>query len=349
MERQFSDTAKRGVGRHLADSTVTRDTWSAPSCSIRPTGSLPTAMAIPPFQRWLLPALKTLGNGQVWTPEGMSEALATSFDLTADDKAQMLPSGVRPRYRDRSIWALTYLLHAGLAQRPTRGKYEISPTGIALLESHPREITQRFLIDNYPSFRELKSRTSREPATSDSVADSLSALATPSDRFEAAFAELRASLIGDLLGRLSSLSPSGFERTVLEVLRAMGYAADEQSIQHTGQTGDGGIDGIIYQDPMGLDRVYVQAKNWANPVSGPDLSQFVGAMDLQGASKGVFVTRSSFTTQAKEFADMSVKRIVLVDGHRFATLMIQYGVGVTTVRSYSIGRVDADFFEGTDE
>jgi len=310
-------------------------------------------MAIPAFQAYLLPALKALGDGQVWTNDRMSEELGAHFKLTDEDKADLLPSGVRPRYRDRAIWALTYLFQAGLARRPKRGHYEITPDGFALLRSPPNEITQRFLIENYPSFRAFAVHSSRaqgkDSATAPASANT-GVEATPTDRFETAFNELQLALVGELLERLASLTPKGFEHAVLNVLRAMGYAADEQSVLHTGQSGDEGIDGVIYQDPMGLDRVYVQAKNWANPVSGPDLSQFVGAMDLQGASKGVFVTRSTFTAQAMNFEDKkSIKRIVLVDGNRFARLMIQYGVGVTTMRSYKLCRVDADFFEEGDE
>lgn len=305
-------------------------------------------MAIPAFQTYLLPALRALGDGQAWTNDRMSEELAAQFKLTDADKADMLPSGVRPRYRDRAIWALTYLFHAGLARRPKRGNYEITPDGIALLNSPPKEITQRFLIESYPSFRAFATQSSgsqgKHPASA-AVPASTGVEATPTDRFETAFNELQLALVGELLERLASLSPKGFEHAVLNVLRAMGYAADEQSVLHTGQSGDEGIDGIIYQDPMGLDRVYVQAKNWEGNVSGPDLSKFVGAMDLQGASKGVFVTRSSFTPQAQSFAEKSMKRIVLVDGNRFARLMIQYGVGVTTIQSYKLCRADADFFE----
>jgi restriction system protein len=309
-------------------------------------------MAIPAFQTFLLPALRALGNGQTWTNDRMSEDLAAHFKLTDEDKSDMLPSGVRPRYRDRAIWALTYLFHAGLARRPKRGNYEITPAGIALLKSSPKEITQRFLSENYPSFRAFATPSSGAEGKDSSCATTVASTgadATPTDRFETAFNELQLALVGELLERLASLSPKGFEHAVLNVLRAMGYAADEQSVLHTGQSGDEGIDGVIYQDPMGLDRVYVQAKNWANPVSGPDLSKFVGAMDLQGASKGVFVTRSTFTAQAMNFAEKSMKRIVLVDGNRFARLMIQYEVGVTTIRSYKLCRADADFFEEGDE
>ncbi len=309
-------------------------------------------MAIPAFQSYLLPALTALGNGQVWSNDRMSEELAAHFKLSDQERANMLPSGVRPRYRDRAIWALTYLFHAGLARRPKRGSYEITPAGIALLKSSPKEITQRFLIENYPSFRAFATPSAGTQSKDSSCAPNVASTgadATPTDRFETAFNELQLALVGELLERLASLSPKGFEHAVLNVLRAMGYAADEQSVLHTGQSGDEGIDGIIYQDPMGLDRVYVQAKNWANPVSGPDLSKFVGAMDLQGASKGVFVTRSTFTPQAMNFAEKSMKRIVLVDGNRFARLMIQYEVGVTTIRSYKLCRADADFFEEGDE
>ena len=314
--------------------------------------TLHNIMAIPAFQSYLMPALRALGDGQSWTNDRMSEELAAHFKLTSIDRSDMLPSGVRPRYRDRAIWALTYLFHAGLARRPKRGSYEISADGIALLKAPPKELTQRFLIDNYPSFRAFATQSSgsqSKDSTAVPTSVSTGVEATPTDRFETAFNELQLALVANLLGRLAALSPKGFEHAVLNVLRAMGYAADDQSVLHTGQSGDEGIDGIIYQDPMGLDRVYVQAKNWASPVSGPDLSKFVGAMDLQGASKGVFVTRSSFTAQAMNFAEKSMKRIVLVDGDRFARLMIQYGVGVTTIRSYKLCRADADFFEEGDE
>lgn len=305
-------------------------------------------MAIPAFHFYLLPTLQKLGDGQVWTGSRMAEELADHFALSAEDRSEVLPSGARHRYEDRASWALQWLFQAGLVQRPKRGFYEITPEGLSLLQTNPKEITQRFLMDRYPSFRDFATRTSarkdetkaEQPSQLGHVPDE-----TPTERLDAAFEEMQSALVGELLGKLAGLSPAGFEHVVLEVLRAMGYAADDESVKHTGQSGDEGIDGIIYQDPLGMDRVYVQAKNWEGPVSGPDLSKFVGAMDLQGAAKGVFVTRSSFTAQAKTFADRSMKRIVLVDGARLARIMIQYGVGVTKVRTYSVCRVDADFFE----
>ena len=305
-------------------------------------------MAIPAFHYYLLPTLQKLGDRQVWTGMQMAEALADHFQLSTEDRAEVLPSGGRFRYQDRVAWALQWLFQAGLVRRPRRGHYEISDEGLALLRTAPTEITQRFLIDNYPSFRDFASHTTSRRASNPTAPASMPAAVqdeTPSERLDAAFEELQSALVGELLGKLASLSPTGFEHAVLEVLRAMGYAADDQSVQHTGQSGDEGIDGIIYQDPLGMDRVYVQAKNWESPVSGPDLSKFVGAMDLQGAAKGVFFTRSTFTGQAKTFAERSMKRIVLVDGARLARMMIQYGVGVTRVQTYAVCRVDADFFE----
>ena len=300
-------------------------------------------MPIPPFQQYLLPALELLRDDQVHSLAQAAEALAVHFKLNPTDRAQMLPSEVRHRYQDRAIWAFTYLYQAELASRPTRGKYRITSEGFALLKEAPTEITQKFLIERYPAFK--KFARPKKPALGLPVPPGGDD-DTPLERLEDAHEELQSALESELLDRIANISSEQFEHLVLDVLRSMGYASGLQGVGHTGQSGDEGIDGIISQDHLGLERVFVQAKNWEGPVPGPELSKFVGAMDLRGATKGVFFTRSTFTSQAQGFAEKSMKRIVLIDGERLANLMIQFGIGVTQVHQYKICRIDGDYFEG---
>jgi len=260
----------------------------------------------------------------------------------------MLPSGVRARYWDRAYWSLTYLLGAGLLHRPERGKYEITKAGRDLLAKPPARLTKALLAERYPEFQSLMGASTPAvtgPATPSTSSISADESDTPSSRLDSAVQELDSALAEELLERVAQLTPAGFERLVLRLLSAMGYASDADAIHHTGKTGDEGIDGIVSQDHLGLDRIFIQAKNRESAITGPEMSGFIGALDQKRGTKGVFVTRSSFTPQARAFAVNGTKQVILVDGERLARLMIRFGVGVTTVREIRVCRMDQDSFD----
>jgi restriction system protein len=304
-------------------------------------------MPVPPFQDHLLPALKCLADGQSWNSRKLSDHLMEHFQLSAADRVELLPSGVRTRCLDRAIWSLTYLRWAGLIERVERGRYQITQAGRDLLATAPTDITIA-LLRSYPVFV----KHSRKGLPGSDVLNGEGAIGaqsddaeTPTSRLDAALQEIQSALAVDLLERIAKLSPVAFERLVLQVLSGMGYASDAGAVHHTGQTGDEGIDGIVSQDHLGLDRVYVQAKNWENPVSGPEMNKFIGALDQKRGMKGVYFTRSTFTQQASQFATSGTKQIVMIDGQKLANLMIRFGVGVTTIQEVKVCRVDQDFFD----
>jgi restriction system protein len=289
-------------------------------------------MPVPPFADFLKASLLTVTDGSVWDSERLSEALSIRFGLTPADRAELLPSGARPRYIDRAIWSLTYLYQASLMSKPSRGRYVITEAGMALAKDPPEVLNKKFLQEQYPEFAKFAT-----VAGAGNV--------PPNGGQGTEDTGLGTSLAAELLDRISRLKPAAFERVVLHLLRAMGYAGSQGVVLHTGQSGDEGIDGIVSQDHLGLERVYVQAKNWEQAVPGPELSKFIGAMDLQGASKGVFFSRSMFTAQARKFAEDCMKRIILVDGQTLARLMIRFGTGVTVIQEYKVHRLDQDYFE----
>jgi restriction system protein len=305
-------------------------------------------MPIPPFESHLLPALRLISNGELWDSTSLAASLADHFHLSIADRQEMLPSGVRSRYHDRAYWSLTYLLRAGLLERPERGRYRITAAGRMELASNPSSISKAYLQAKYPSFAAGISAGSphgAEVKCAAAAANSIESAATPMERLEEVIAELEESLVLELQEKFPSINPANFERLVLRVLVAMGYAHDPASVLHTGQTGDEGIDGVVAQDHLGMDRVYVQAKNQADPVSGPEMSKFIGALDQKRGTKGVFFTRSTFTQQARHFASNSTKQIILVDGKRLAELMARFGVGVATTRQFRVARIDQDYFD----
>jgi restriction system protein len=306
-------------------------------------------MPVPPFADFLKASLLTVTDGSVWDSERLSEALSIRFGLTPADRAELLPSGARPRYIDRAIWSLTYLYQASLMSKPSRGRYVITEAGMALAKDPPEVLNKKFLQEQYPEFAKFATVAGAgnvPPNGGQGTEDTgLGTSLSPMERLEDAFDELEGLLAAELLDRISRLKPAAFERVVLHLLRAMGYAGSQGVVLHTGQSGDEGIDGIVSQDHLGLERVYVQAKNWEQAVPGPELSKFIGAMDLQGASKGVFFSRSMFTAQARKFAEDCMKRIILVDGQTLARLMIRFGTGVTVIQEYKVHRLDQDYFE----
>jgi len=306
-------------------------------------------MAVPDYQSLMLPLLQFAARQgtEISTSEAV-EALAKELGLTEEDLREMLPSGVQPTFINRVGWASTYLKKAGLLEATRRGFYQITDRGRDLLKKQPKTINVK-LLRQYPEFLEferLKGTRSSDKATERKESLEISP-ETPLEQLENAYKNLRDKLADELLARLKKASPAFFEKVVVELLVKMGYGGSRLDAgKAIGRSGDGGIDGIIKEDKLGLDVVYIQAKRWdSNPVGRPDVMQFVGALQAQRANKGIFMTTSRFTDDARSYVSQIGSKIVLVDGEQLTNLMIEHDVGVSTVSLYPVKKVDSDYFE----
>jgi len=302
-------------------------------------------MPIPDYQTLMLPLLRFAADGNDHTTREAVEVLATEFQLTPAERNELLPSGQQPIFNNRVGWANSYLKKAGLLESPRRGTLRITARGKQVLGDNPERIDVKFL-ERFPEFIEFRdaSRNNRETPTTESVA--ITTNQTPEEALELAYQSLRHSLAQDILSRILSCSPTFFERLVVELLVKMGYGGSRRDAgERIGQSGDGGIDGIIKEDRLGLDTIYIQAKRWQGPVGRPEIQKFVGALQGQRAKKGVFITTSSYTTDAIEYASRIETKVVLIDGQLLANLMIDFDVGVSVSASYIVKRIDSDYFE----
>ncbi len=299
----------------------------------------------------MLPVLRRLAE-RAWAIGPMVEAMAEEHHLTEEERRALLPSGRQPTITNRVHWALAYLNKAGLINRVSRGMYEAAPEGLRLLKSPPPRITIQHLR-KYPQFREFRPETStdRDSTPVQHSSDLISPIsATPEERLEGADRDLKAELAGTLISRLRALPPEAFEQLIIDLLVRMGYGGSRrEASERLGRSGDGGIDGIIREDALGLDAVYIQAKRYAedNSVGAPAVQGFAGALLGNGATKGVFVTTSRFTSQARDTArSFHGHRIVLIDGAELARMMIEHEVGVRTVQTIRVQRIDLEPYEG---
>ena len=305
---------------------------------------------IPDFQTLMLPVLRSTEAGEVQIG-AVVELLASKFGLTDEERATLLPSGRQTTFANRVHWAKSYLGKAGLIEPTGRGRFKISERGKEILAKSPERIVIKFL-DQFPEFREFRERSSNDdqvvssaPSNASEIQDSSLA---PDEAMRAAHQTLEIELSRDLLDRILSSPPDFFERAVIKLLTAMGYGGSAvEAARALGKSGDGGVDGVIDQDALGLDRVYVQAKRYAlnSPVGAGAIRDFFGSLDRFKATKGLFVTTSSFTQSAKETSEYLSKRIVLIDGPQLAKLMIKFEVGCRTEETLAIKRLDEEFFE----
>jgi restriction system protein len=306
-------------------------------------------MAVPDYQSVMLPLLRLAGEKKDETSTGEAvEVLAKKFELTDEDLKEMLPSGIQSTFINRVGWASTYMKKAGLLEATRRGHYRITSRGQELLKKQPKTINVK-LLKQYPeflAFQQLKGTRSVEKAGASPVTIDIST-ATPSEALETAYENLREELADELLARLKKSSPSFFERAVVELLVKMGYGGSRVDAgKAIGKSGDGGIDGIIKEDKLGLDVVYIQAKRWDNnSVGRPDVMQFAGALQAQKANKGIFITKSRFTDDARSYVLQIGSKIVLIDGEQLTNLMIENDVGVSTISMYPVKKIDADYFD----
>jgi len=294
------------------------------------------------------PLLVVLSDGQDRTSQSIRAGLAEHFSLTPEDLEEEIPSGRAKTFANRVGWAITYLYRTKLIERPKRSVYRIADRGREVLEKNPERVDLKVLgqFDEFKEFRQ-SSKTPAEPDTQED--DGASGDQTPEEQMDSANRELRSALAAELLDRVMDQTPDFFEQLVLDVLHAMGYGGTrDDAAERLGKSGDEGVDGVIREDKLGLDQIYVQAKRWQNGVGRPDIQKFVGALHGQKANKGVFITTSTFSKEAIDYAENVTPRVILLDGKRLAQLMIEHGVGVTVARSYEVKRLDLDYF-ATDE
>ncbi len=297
----------------------------------------------------MLPLLEFAAErkAEISTDEAV-EALAARLNLTDDDLKQMLPSGVQRTFVDRVGWSATYMKKAGLLESTRRGYYRITSRGYDLLKTKPTTVNVK-LLKQYPEFLEFQqlkgTRSGEKRDTSGESPDP--GIATPSEALENAYENLRDELIDELLSRLKQSTPSFFERIVVDLLVRMGYGGSRADAgKAIGKSGDGGIDGIIKEDKLGLDVVYIQAKRWDNnPVGRPDVMQFAGALQAQKATKGIFITTSRFTQDARNYVTQIGSKVVLIDGEQLSHLMIDHDVGVSTISLYPVKKIETDYFD----
>jgi restriction system protein len=301
-------------------------------------------MAIPDYQSLMLPVLELASKGETSVPAAETE-VATRFDLSDNERQQMLPSGKQRVLSNRIHWAKFYLTRAGLLESPKRGRFVITTAGQQVLAKPPAQLNTQFLL-TIPAFQDFYRGDDGETAVSPQI-EMAPPATTPEETVEAAYNAAQAALRADLLERILQNSPSFFERAIVDLLVAMGYGGSHRNAsEQLGKSGDGGVDGVINEDVLGLDRVYVQAKRYApgNAVGRPEIQAFTGSLVGLGASKGVFVTTSTFSPQAIEFASKIPQRVILIDGKRLTELMIEHTVGVRSSRVLDFKRLDEDFF-----
>jgi restriction system protein len=296
-------------------------------------------MAIPDFQTIMLPLLKFSADRKEHSLREAIEYLADEFKLTEEERKELLPSGQQATFDNRVAWARTYMLKAGLLESTKRGYFDITERGFQVIKQKPEKINVRFLeqFPEFIEFRKKKKEKKKKPPEDDE--------SPPEEVIESAYQGIRENLASELIKIIKSCSPSFFERLVVDLLVKMGYGGTRKDAgQATRKTADGGIDGIIKEDRLGLDIVYIQAKRWENTVGRPEIQKFAGALQGMRAKKGIFITTSNFTRDAEDYVKNIDSKIVLIDGELLANLMIDHNIGVSAFASYEVKRIDQDYF-----
>jgi restriction system protein len=302
-------------------------------------------MPVPSYDQFIEPLLRYLAaRPQGVATDDVYEGVANAMALAPEERLILLPSGRQPVYKNRIGWAHDRLKRAGLSTSPKRGLWKLTPNGVQLVERRPQltpEDVER-IADAPRDSRVTDAGVNESPAANANTTPP--SAGSPDETIEKALSELCDSVAHDLLERIGQAPPAFFERLVLELLHVMGYGLSESAVQPVGGPGDEGIDGVISLDRLGLEKVYIQAKRWRAPVGSPHVQGFMGALQLQGATKGVLLTTSSFTKDARDAAARARGTVVLVDGGRLTQLMIEHGVGVTH-RVLKVPKIDGDYFE----
>lgn len=291
------------------------------------------------------PLLQFAADGNDHSIRDTLDQLATEFNLSNDERKELLPSGRGEIFTNRAAWAKTHLRMAGLIEAPTRGIFRITDRGRHVLSEHPQRVDLRILREQ-PGYLEARDTKKEKSGSKISENESQDGAQTPEEQIEFASVALRENLGEEMLAKMKSASPSFFERLVVELLVRMGYGGTlKDAGRAIGRSGDEGIDGIIKEDRLGLDVIYIQAKKWEATVGRPEIQKFAGALQGFRAKKGIFITTSDFSKEAKEYASRIDSRIVLIDGETLWNLMIDFGLGVSTVASYEVKKIDNDYFD----
>jgi len=304
-------------------------------------------MPIPDYQTLMLPVLRRAASGPVKMSDCL-DGIAQEFDLTADEITEMLPSGRQAIFYNRCQWAKTFMSKAGLLESAGRGYFQITEAGQQLLSENPQKISNATL-EQYPQFVQWKEISAANKGQTERISPAPieSDKATPEERIESDHAALMAELRSEVLDRILDSTPAFFEQLIIDLLLAMGYGGGRAEMGRAiGRSGDGGIDGIIKEDALGLDIIYIQAKRYSpgNSVGRPEVQSFAGSLDGVGANKGLFVTTSSFSSGAREYSERIAKRIILIDGDELARLLIRHDVGVRTRNTFEVKKLDEDYF-----
>lgn len=302
-------------------------------------------MPVPTLFSITLPTLEILSDGKIHSSTEIVNYLSQCFNLTEAERSELVRGGSQTKLNNRASWARSELRNAGLLEYTGRGSYRITERGHRVLTDKPDKIDRTFL-NQYEEYRKYigankagaPSSDKKDPYTPDSEN-------TPDEDLKEAYQKIRESLAADILDKVRECSPQFFEELVLDVLVSMGYGGSREEAQAVGRSGDGGIDGTINEDILGLDVIYIQAKRWENTVGSPEIQKFAGALQGRKAKKGVFITTSTFTQAARDFASGIENKIILIEGKQLANFMIDRGVGVTTEATYELKRIDTSYFD----
>jgi restriction system protein len=298
-------------------------------------------MFIPDFQTIMLPLLQVAGDGEEHSVRDFVDQLAKYYKLSEEQLNELIPSGKQPIFYNRVGWARTYLGKSGLLELTHRPNYRITERGKEILKQNPARIDMKFL-KQFPEYIQFVESAHKPKFQHEEEKDNK----TPEEVLEDAFQEIRDSLAEDVLENVMNCTPSFFERLVVELLVEMGYGGSQKdAARAVGQAGDGGIDGIIDEDRLGLDTIYIQAKKWKESIGRPEIQKFVGALAGKRAKRGIFITTSGFTPDAIKYASEIDAKVILIDGKKLADFMIDYNIGVTEVISYKLKRIDSDYFD----
>ncbi len=304
-------------------------------------------MTIPDFQTLMLPLLQKLADGKEHPNREVLDSLADQFGLTEDERKQLLPSGQDFVFRNRVAWVRTHMKAAGLIDNPKRGVFVITKSGRKLLATRPDRVDLK-LLGTYDAYLEFRKKHKLAGTAEENEPEDVEQTKTPEERIEEAYEVVRDSLATQIIDQLKACSASFFEKVVVEVLVTMGYGGSRRDAgQAIGKSGDEGIDGIIKEDRLGLDIIYIQAKKWDGTISRPEVQKFAGALQGKRAKKGVFITTSDFSSNAYDFVSAIDSKIILIDGRQLAMLMMDHNVGVATEAVYELKRLDSDYFAET--
>jgi restriction system protein len=303
-------------------------------------------MPIPDYQTFMLPFLKLAADGKEHSMQDAYRNLSDQFGLTEDEKKIMLPSGLQSIVNNRIGWAKTYLKKSRLIESPKRGVFKITARGVDVLKRNPSHIDLD-LLKQFPEFIEFKNFKNPKEQSGMTEVSTQANIKNPEEAIEDSFEEINSSLVSEILDTVKNASPAFFEKLVIDLLLKMGYGGSRKDAgQAIGQAGDEGIDGIIKEDRLGLDIIYIQAKRWGNTVIGrPDIQKFAGALQGKRAKKGIYITTSRFSKEAVDYANQIDSKIILIDGEVMTKLMLEHNVGVSVSKIYEIKKVDHDYFE----